>query len=84
VKGKNHPAPYDVAELSGGFDVVDRLLDVVARGHFHPTDDPDDCKFCDYAVVCRADTGGSPPAHWAKQAVEVEELGVMRGLRAGP
>jgi ATP-dependent helicase/nuclease subunit B len=84
VKGKNHPAPYDVAELSGGFEVVDRLLDLVARGHFHPTDDPDDCKFCDYAVVCRADAGGSPPASWAKQATEVEELHVMRELRAGP
>lgn len=84
VKGKNHPAAYAIGELTDGFMIVDRLLDIVAHGHFFPTDDAADCKFCDYAVVCRAEGEHSPPAEWAKQAGDVEELAVMRELRMAP
>ncbi len=82
VKGKNHPASYEIGDLSGGFEVVDRLLDLIARGHFFPTDDAGDCRFCDYAVVCRADADASPPAEWAQRSGQLEELRVMRELRA--
>lgn len=84
VRAKNHAAPYPIDELRDGFTIVDRLLDLVARGHFFPTNDADDCTFCDYAVVCRADGDGSPPAEWASRAEEVDELEVMRELRAAP
>jgi ATP-dependent helicase/nuclease subunit B len=82
VKGKNLAASYEIGDLSGGFDVVDRLLELVALGHFFPTDDASDCRFCDYAIVCRADGETSPPAEWAQRSNQLEELRVMRELRS--
>jgi hypothetical protein len=48
------------------------MLDGVAAGHFVPTDDPDDCKFCDFADVCRVRKGAfrkisSPLAEWSRE-----------------
>jgi hypothetical protein len=48
------------------------MLDGVAAGSFVPTDRADDCKFCDFASVCRVSetTYGntvSPLADWSEQ-----------------
>ena len=40
------------AELDDGMDVLNELIRVVRNGAFLPTDEPKDCKYCDYARVC--------------------------------
>jgi hypothetical protein len=46
------------------------MLDGVAAGSFVPTDQEDDCRFCDFAPVCRVRELGfgkldSPLAAWS-------------------
>lgn len=82
---ENHRARYDREMLVEGLGVADRLLGLVAAGLFHPTTDPDDCRFCDFADVCRVkvtDWGdvSSPRAEWAQRA-QVDELTTLRELR---
>jgi hypothetical protein len=83
-RGETRVRSYAVKELREGGHIVDRLLDLVASGHFTPTDSPDDCRHCDYRVVCRVrDEGGrtrSPLAEWAQRS-NAPELHVLRGLR---
>jgi CRISPR/Cas system-associated exonuclease Cas4 (RecB family) len=85
VKGGADRAAYSADELQEGLRRVDRLLSIVARGHFHPTDDAKDCRFCDYATVCRVRVEGSrvvsPAASWVQAAHDVEELAILRELR---
>ncbi len=64
----------DLGELLG------RMLDGVGEGAFLPTDDPGDCRYCDFAAICRARGGDwgrvdSPLAAWS------EEMSAM-GLHA--
>ena len=84
-RAENHRARYDAAALQGGLRVVDELLTLVARGHFHPTMDRDDCRFCDYQAACRVSVDehgdvNSPRADWARES-PAPELDVLRGLR---
>jgi hypothetical protein len=85
VKGGADRAAYTADELQEGLNRVDDLLSIAARGHFHPTDDPADCRFCDYAAICRVRIEGarvdSPAAKWVQGARDVEELSVLRELR---
>jgi hypothetical protein len=48
------------------------MLDGVEAGTFVPTDSGDDCRFCDFAPVCRARTSDwgkaeSPMADWSQE-----------------
>jgi hypothetical protein len=86
VRARNHIAAYDREDLAAGLTVVERLLELAAAGHFFPTDDPNDCRICDFQQVCRvraADAGAplSPPAEWTRAAAELEELRPLRELR---
>ena len=89
VRGENRRARYDAAEFADGLAVIQRLLDIAARGHFHPTPDPGDCRLCDYRVVCRVPDERfgritSPAADWAAGVLhELEELDVLARLRGG-
>jgi hypothetical protein len=52
------------------------MLDGVAAGSFVPTDDADDCRFCDFADICRVGQDGwgkvlSPPAEWSAEHLSV-------------
>jgi hypothetical protein len=53
VRGRNERKPYPQSSLTQGTTVIGELLDLVAQGSFAPTDDPGDCKFCDYKTACR-------------------------------
>ncbi|MBT8336133.1 MAG: PD-(D/E)XK nuclease family protein, partial [Gemmatimonadetes bacterium] len=53
VRGENAVHAYDAARLADGLDLVRELADLAAAGSFPATDDPSDCRFCDYAAVCR-------------------------------
>lgn len=84
--GDDNVASYSRDQLGDGLDVVERLLDLVREGLFFPTDEPNDCKFCDFHAVCRVDAPElgaliSPPADWTKSAGDLEELRSFRELR---
>lgn len=87
VRGQNQRVPYAVERLSDGDRVLETLCEMVARGHFVPTNEPDDCKFCDHKKICRVEiddwnTIDSPPAEWAKEHAEgIEEYGPLLDLR---
>ena len=71
-RGRHEVIRYERAELIRGQGLIDRLLDTVAGGRFLPTEDPSDCRFCDYAPICRHRTDGwrrdweTPRADWAR------------------
>src|SRR5690606_20261459 len=72
-RSENHRARYPVVELRDGLGLVTDLLEMVSHGWFVPTNQPDDCRFCDYAPVCRVkmDPYGkvdSPLAEWSREA----------------
>lgn len=43
----------DVTLRTNGLDILEKLIDVIKHGHFEMTDDENDCKFCEYKLVCR-------------------------------
>ena len=53
VGGENQALPYSAEQLDGGMEIVQHLIDSVREGRFVPTNDPDDCRFCDYKEICR-------------------------------
>ncbi|MDH3270180.1 MAG: PD-(D/E)XK nuclease family protein [Gemmatimonadota bacterium] len=71
-KGQNQAFVYSRDALEPVGELVELMLDGLAAGHFVPTDNADDCTFCDYAPVCRARRGAygkteSPLAAWAEE-----------------
>lgn len=85
-KGENRTRGFSARDLIAGPELVARLLDRIAGGHFLPTDDSGDCRFCDYKAVCRVretDFGAtSPLADWVKERIgEAPELKGLRAIR---
>jgi CRISPR/Cas system-associated exonuclease Cas4 (RecB family) len=86
-RGENRIVRFEAAALKAVGKLLDRLLDIVAAGGFVPTDRADDCKFCDYAPVCRArslDWGkvDSPLAAWSAERLAVGLDPAFARLRA--
>ncbi|MCI0433612.1 MAG: PD-(D/E)XK nuclease family protein [Gemmatimonadetes bacterium] len=83
-RGEARVQAFEERELRKARKIIDALLDGVAAGAFHPTSDPDDCRFCDYRAACRVrDTNrgiDSPLARWAA-GTDAGELTIMRALR---
>jgi ATP-dependent helicase/nuclease subunit B len=72
-RSENHRARYSPADLRDGLGLVTDLLDMVANGWFIPTNQSDDCRFCDFATVCRVKVDGygkvdSALADWSREA----------------
>jgi CRISPR/Cas system-associated exonuclease Cas4 (RecB family) len=70
-RGENAVVSYRRDELRAGPEVLTTLLDLVRDGRFLATTSADDCRYCDFAAVCRVRRGehgsaASPRAHWAK------------------
>lgn len=71
-RGENQAHRFDRIVLAGVRDLLGHMLDGVAGGNFVPTDNPDDCRFCDFAEICRVRRGefgkvDAPLADWSKQ-----------------
>jgi ATP-dependent helicase/nuclease subunit B len=71
-RGQNQEFVYQRADLARVAEVLSIMLDGVAGGFFVPTDQADDCTFCDFAAVCRvtrAEFGKtlSPLADWSSE-----------------
>jgi RecB family exonuclease len=82
---ENYRATFDTSVLNEGLAVIGELLDLAARGQFVPTNDPEDCSFCDYAAVCRVrplpyGRYSSPLAEWARN-IDSDVLDTLRRLR---
>lgn len=85
-RGEHRVRAYETSELKRGGRLVARMLAGVEAGWFPPTDDPEDCKFCDYQEICGVAVGrwgiDSRPAGWAAEHLaHVAELGVLREVR---
>ena len=82
---ENYRARFSRHELNDGLAVVAELLDLAARGQFVPTNDADDCGYCDFAAVCRVrptayGKHNSPLAQWSRD-IDSDVLETLRRLR---
>ncbi|HUF75083.1 MAG TPA: PD-(D/E)XK nuclease family protein [Longimicrobiales bacterium] len=65
IRGQNQQLMFDRLGLAGITTLLDRMLDGIAGGSFVPTERADDCKFCDFAAVCRVRESGYGKVHSA-------------------
>lgn len=75
-RGQNETFTYHRMALASMPELLDTMLDGVAAGRFVPTDSADDCKFCDFAEICRVSKGDfgridSPMAAWSEEMLNV-------------
>jgi ATP-dependent helicase/nuclease subunit B len=75
-RGQNRIVPFERSDLSKLPGLLDVLLGAVESGAFVPTDEAGDCRFCDFAPVCRSSTDeygkiSSPLAEWSKELMGV-------------
>ena len=77
ARADNTIVGYETSELGAGREVISALLDNVAAGRFLPTDDREDCRFCDFRTCCRVATlrneTVSPLANWARNLAPVPD-----------
>jgi RecB family exonuclease len=87
ARGENHVAGYARAALEPGHRLLGELLDMARGGRFLATNDPADCKYCDFREVCRVRLDDwhaveSPRAAWAREHADgIEEYGPLVRLR---
>jgi hypothetical protein len=53
IRGQNQEMMFSRQELAAVTRLLDEMLDGVAAGSFVPTDEPRDCRYCDFGAVCR-------------------------------
>ena len=88
-RGENQCIPFPRADLQDGLTLIDRMIDLVATGNFLPTEQREDCRFCDFKDACRATTDRfgnteSPLADWGKRHFESEPYTPFRVVRQFP
>ena len=76
VRGEHRTVAFNRLERAGVGELLGLMLDGVAAGRFVPTDQADDCRYCDFAEICRVREGGfgkldSPMADWAEEQLNV-------------
>jgi ATP-dependent helicase/nuclease subunit B len=76
VRGEHRTLVFNRLERAGLGELLGLMLDGVASGSFVPTDKADDCRFCDFAEVCRVREGGfgkldSPMAEWSQEQLNM-------------
>ena len=61
---------------TNGIDILEKLIEAVSHGHFEMTDDVNDCKFCEYKLVCRRH-------FYDKETLEIKQSNQkLKGVRA--
>jgi ATP-dependent helicase/nuclease subunit B len=85
-RSENHRAVYRRPVITAGLPIVNQLLDMLKAGQLYATNDVDDCRFCDYAAVCRvrvSDYGEvkSMMAEWSREGGD-PALSALRQLRS--
>lgn len=51
--GERFVRKQDDVMRTNGFDLLEKLIEVIKSGHFSMTDNESDCKFCHFKAVCR-------------------------------
>lgn len=72
VRGQHRTLVFDRLERAGVTELLGLMLDGVAAGSFVPSNHSDDCRFCDFAPVCRVRETGfgkldAPLAAWSEE-----------------
>lgn len=85
-RGENAVHAYAAETFRSGRALIQRMLDGVEAGWFPPTDNRDDCRFCDYQEVCGVEVTTwdveSAPASWSRERLgETPELAVLKDVR---
>jgi ATP-dependent helicase/DNAse subunit B len=80
--GERYVRKQDTTVRTNGMDILERLIDVLANGSFTMTDDPEDCKFCDYKTVCRRNFYNEDTLKMKLMDKNVEALRRFLGVRA--
>ncbi len=84
-RGGNEVRAYGAEEIEDGGQLVAALLDGAEAGWFPATDDPGDCRFCDYKPACGVrehDGGPCKPVEWTKSRMRDDAPSVDDGLAA--
>jgi hypothetical protein len=73
VRGESEAVVYGTADFAAAATIIDGLLAHTMNGEYVPTTECQDCRFCDYAAVCRVTTDGygkveSIRASWAAES----------------
>lgn len=88
-RGGHEVIPYGKVQLEAARSIVTALLTYVERGMFVPTNDSQDCGYCNYQAICRARKGewktDSPRANWAERnAATLPVYEELLAVRARP
>ncbi len=80
-KGRGDRVRWAMADLEPGRALLTTLVEMIRHGAFLPTDDPDDCTYCDYKAAC-----GDSKTIAAASTLKLDDerntpLGPFRGLR---
>lgn len=78
-KGQMRRVAYGEEAMERGAKVLEHLLEIAADGHFVTTEDAKDCRFCEFAVVCRATEGRFGSVN-CEQATWSKEIGMEQQL----
>jgi len=86
-RGENERHVFPRLELEGLPALLGHMLDATEAGTFLPTDNADDCRFCDFAEVCRVsrDSYGkthSPLADWSNEYLQTGLSPAFEHLKA--
>jgi ATP-dependent helicase/nuclease subunit B len=71
---------FEREQLEDGLEVLENLCDIAGAGCFTPTDEANDCGYCDYALVC-GDIASQALAMAEKLSGGDPALAAMRRLR---
>jgi ATP-dependent helicase/nuclease subunit B len=87
LRGENQSAGYWPRQLGPPEEALARLQRIAGGDVFATTDDARDCRYCDFAAVCRATPGefgsaDSPRAVWTREhGLELADAEALRILR---
>lgn len=88
-KGEMRVLRFGRDSLARGWQVLQSLLEIAASGYFVTTEDTSDCRYCDFASVCRVSDQGygtmkGERVLWAKEVgmglPEYARLAELRGI----
>ena len=72
---------WNADELSGGVEILEQICESVEAGAFVATDQVDDCRFCDYASICRNVNQVTSHSKYLLDRDDLVPLKHFRGLR---
>ena len=72
MRGQHQTVSFDRLQRAGIGELLGLMLDGAAAGRFVPTERGDDCRFCEFAEVCRVQVTSfgkttAPLADWSEQ-----------------